>query len=324
MTARIPAEATRVLGEGVFCHLASRAHGRPHLTPVVYVEDGGWLWVTTARTSVKARAWRVDPFVAGLVHGPNASVLFRGRIRTYDALDPTSWPAATVRAPRLLRAAARFSVKNARFFAGYAVDAGRVPLAWTPPGRVFAEIELTAGRVHAPDGATTAAWGEWAGGATYAQRYRALPGRPSLDRRVPAGLRRTLGTERHAALALDGAGLLTVIPVRWRRGAAEGVHEAVTPASLAALTRVEASAPAALVVDRASEWRASAMLGMLAQGTARAFLLASGAEGRSALARRVKRFDLREWEGEPLALFRMRPDRVVWWTGWTTGTVTAG
>jgi hypothetical protein len=66
------------------------------------------------------------------------------------------------------------------------------------------------------------------------------------------------------------------------------------------------------------------MAGMLIQGTSRAFLLPSGAGRRSALARRVERFDLREWEGEQLALFRMWPDRTVWWTGWSSGTVTAG
>jgi hypothetical protein len=324
MTGRIPPEAGRALDAGILCHLAARVEGRPHLTPVVFVSDGGRLWLTTARSSAKARAWRADPVVAGLVRSPDAFVVFRGVVRTYDAFDPMSWPAATVRAPRILRAGARFSMKNARFFAGYAADARRVPLAWTPPGRVFAEVRLTAGRVYAHDGTPGPAWGPWREEEpTYARGYRALPRRRSLDLGVPASIRRALGSEGTAAMALDVSGRLTVIPVRWRRVGAQGVHEAVSTSALAALTGVRVTAPAALAIDRASHWRASAMMGMLLQGSARAFAAETNGGVRSVLERRVRRFDLRDWEGRSIAMFRIRPDRVVWWEGWTSGTVTA-
>ena len=65
MSGRIPASARSVLERGTICHLAARtAHG-PHLTPVVFAYQRGRLWVTTSRNSVKARAWRRDPSVAG-------------------------------------------------------------------------------------------------------------------------------------------------------------------------------------------------------------------------------------------------------------------
>src|SRR4029079_4595970 len=57
VTGGLPAEAEEVLDRGVLCYLAVRPRFGPHLTPVVYVEDGGRLWVTTARSSAKARAW---------------------------------------------------------------------------------------------------------------------------------------------------------------------------------------------------------------------------------------------------------------------------
>src|SRR6266498_3972190 len=89
-------------------------------------------------------------------------VTFRGRVRTYDALDLLSWLSAAVAGPRLVRAATRFSLKNARFFAGYAVNARRVPLAWTPPGRVFVGVEVKAGALLDLVVRTVAAvWGDW-------------------------------------------------------------------------------------------------------------------------------------------------------------------
>ena len=52
----IPVTARRTLEEGVLCYLGVRTPDGPHVTPVVYALDGSRLWVTTARTSVKARA----------------------------------------------------------------------------------------------------------------------------------------------------------------------------------------------------------------------------------------------------------------------------
>jgi hypothetical protein len=324
MTGRLPAEATRTLEEGVLCYLAARVAGRPHCTPLVYVLDGGRLWVTTARSSAKARGWRSDPSVAGMVRGAEDVVAFRGRVRTYDAMDPTSWPAATIRGPRLARAAARYSVKNARFFAGYAVDAHRVPLAWSPPGRVFVEVELTAGRLLRQNGTVGAGWGAWPGGAGYRGGYRALPRRRPLDRRVPAEVRGSLGSEGEGALAVEANGCLTALPARWRRSGGEGAFEAVTPAAFAELTGGSGEDPASLTIDRASAWRASEMRGILVQGTGRAFAPEATVQGRASLRRRLERHDLRRWEGRPVVLVRLRPDRLVWWQGWTSGTVTDG
>src|SRR5207247_6018863 len=103
---------------------------------------GSSLWITTSRSSVKARTWRRNDRVGGLVRDGDRAVSFAGRVVTYDLLEPESWPRSVLHAPGLTRAATAFTTKNARFFAGYAVDAYRVPLAWTPPGRVFAEIGL--------------------------------------------------------------------------------------------------------------------------------------------------------------------------------------
>ena len=317
---RLPAAARSILDRAVLCYVAARTPTGPHLTPVVYVLDGGRLWLTTSRSSAKARAWRRDPAVAGLAGGPDGWVVFRGRVRMYDALDPLSWPAAALGGPRLARAATRFSVKNARFFAGYAVDARRVPFAWTPPGRVFVSVELTAGHV-LDAGAVGAGWGEWKGGATARSRsaFEALPPRQALDLRAPAGIRRALGERGWGALALD-EDPLTVLPVRFRRVAREAAVDLVIPDQVQALATSPARGRATLTLDHASAWRAAAMRGLMLRGAVELFVPSKVRRGRAAVLERLRAVGS-DVEPDHAVLARLEPDRLVWWEGWSTGTV---
>jgi hypothetical protein len=244
-------------------------------------------------------------------------VSFRGGVRTFDAFDPTSWPAAVGAGPRVREAATRFTLNKARFFAGYAVDARKVPLSWTPPGRVFAAITPTAGRVLA--GAEPAGgWGPWpAVGSRSRREFESLPRRRSLDLRVPQAVRRALGVMGTGALALEGDAGLAVLPVVWRRIGTEGAYDAMLPARVLDLANAGPDAPAALAFDEASHWRASAMTGLLLQGRASLYSPDSVSRGRAALLQRLQ-------GDEDLALVRLRPERIVWWQGWSSGSVTAG
>jgi hypothetical protein len=210
-----------------------------------------------------------------------------------------------VAGPRLVRAATRFSLKNARFFAGYAVDAGRVPLAWTPPGRVFVGIEVTAGALLDLVGGTAAVWGEWNSEAEVVEK-RPSPHdklRRPLDLRVPRSVRSIVGNKGDGALALVH-GPTVVVPVRWRRVAGEGMYEATLPQAFLELAgptsrgRPGDTSTAALTVDRLATWRAAEMAGMLLQGEA------AVTSARS-----------------DQTIVRLRPHRVVWWRGWSSGTV---
>jgi hypothetical protein len=328
MTPRLPQSAREVLERGVLCYLAVRSEGLPHLTPVVYALDGGRVWVTSSRGSVKARAWRRDPYVAGLVRARGFAVTFMGQVRTYDALDPLSWPAAAVAGPRLVRAGTRFTLKNARFFAGYAADAARIPLAWTPPGRVFAGIEPAAGVIfEVGSGEAVDSWGDWwtddgaGGGATYRSTFAPLSRKRAIDLRVPRSVRAAVGPRGQGALDLDSRGVRSpgVLPIEWRRLGGEGSYEAALPRNVVELAAGSAHPRAALTIDRASTWRAADMAGMLLQGTADLFALPETIRGRRALVRRLAAL------GHPSShvLVRLRPNRVVWWQGWTSGTVRA-
>jgi pyridoxamine 5'-phosphate oxidase-like protein len=305
-----------VLDGGGFCHVAARTERGPHLTPTVYAFSNGSVWVTTSRASVKARAWRSDPAVAGLVRDGEEAVSFTGRVRRYDLLDADTWSNVVARPSAVALASLRFSRKNARFFAGYAVDARRIPLAWTPPGRVFAEIEiasatLTRGgevveRTPARDGAGS-------GTATRAGYRRAV----AVDAFValPGRIRGGLGEDGEGAMCLDGRPGPAVLPARWR--ADDDALVAIVPTEALALAGTQASCPAALAIDRPSWWRARRMLGCMVQGVAEVFVPSDVRTGRTALAAAIARAG---GDADRMSLVRLRPRRVVWWEGWTSGS----
>jgi hypothetical protein len=312
----VPPAMASVLGRGEFCHLAARTDRGPHLTPMVFVLSDASVWVTTSRGSVKARAWRSDPVIAGLVRDGDAAVSFVGRARPYDVLDPATWVDALGRSTAVAAASVRFSRKNARFFAGYAVDAHRVPLAWTPPARVFVEIQLRWAAL-LRGGAVV----ETAGSCEAAERgpasrttFRPVRAADAL-RALPVNVRRAVGGHGEGTLALDDDGNPTVAPARW--AASDGAILVSTPVDALARVTGGPSLRTALGIDRPSWWRARRMLGCMVQGPADVFVRSEVRSGRRALDEAVL-----QTGGDPRsdALVRLRPGRVVWWEGWTSGS----
>lgn len=315
MNRRLPPDVARILERGSFCHVAAETSRGPHVTPLVFALHGGRLWLTTSRGSVKARAWKADPRVAGLVRAGDLSVSFTGDVRTYDALDPGTWGRSLAGAPTLTGAAARFTRKNARFFAGYAVDAKRVPLAWTPPGRVF--VEIRPDRAAVLDGAGVAeTWGAWERGLDSHPTFRATRAKDDPLAGLPEDVSGSVGRDGAGALAIQGPWGSVVLPVGWVVDAA-GLFGAL-PAAFLELAGAEADARVALTVDHASWWRARNMVGAMAQGAGGFFVLDRlGSGARSAETRVV----LAGVDPEGAALVRIEPRRLVWWRGWSSGTV---
>jgi hypothetical protein len=322
----LPGPAADVLAGGVLCHLAVATSSGPHVTPLVYAVHDSRLWVTTARRSVKARAWRRDPRVSGLVREGSLALSFLGRVAPYDLLDPATWLPSALAAPTLTLAAARFTARNARFFAGYAVDARRVPLAWTPPGRVFAGIDLEAAAVlDTASGQVVHSWG-WPMGVR-----RELPSRSTFPRTasragplaaVPSEVRERVREAGDATVsAMAPGGRPVVLPARW--AADDGLAMAVLPRSFLDLAAPEgATIAAAVTVDRASAWRARAMTGVLLRGEAGVVvprMLRSGIRAAAAwIGRAGAAVDVDE-----AVLLALRPRSAVWWRGWASGTVAA-
>ncbi len=312
---RLPPEVAAVLEEGTLCYASANTPQGPHVTPLVFATSGGRLWLTTARRSVKARAWARDPTVSGLVRAGTRAVVLVGRARTHDLLDPDTWLPSALDAPALSVAALRFARKNARFFAGYAVDARSVPLAWTPPGRVFVGVEPSRAAL-LEDGTVVELWGRWPRGAGSRAAFRA-PGRsPDPLRRIPGDVRRRIGRRGEGALALEGEAGTVVLPVAW----ADDGHAlyAALPEPVLSLAACPGDLRAALVMDRTSWWRARKMVGVMAQGPAGVFVLRRLSSGSRSAATRV---GLAGAEAAEAALLRVAPERLVWWRGWAAGTV---
>ena len=311
----IPDAARNVLEEGTLCYLAAPSASGPHVTPVVFVLDGERLWGTTGRGTTKARRWKSEPVAGGLVRWGRRAVTFRGPVALYDALDPDTWSHSLARAPLVARASARFTLKNARFFAGYARDVGRVPLAWTPPARVIFSIDLDAGAVLEEDGRISERWGRWGRMVRSGETYRKVRG-PFPHDDLPESVCRLLGLSGAGTLALDGPAGPVVLPSGWARDA--GVYHAVLPRSILALASPQAEGRGSLVVDRASSWRAARMRGVLLRGGVQSFVPDRVRTGRQDLRARIA--SAVPPPPDP-AVIRLRAETAVWWEGWASGTV---
>jgi nitroimidazol reductase NimA-like FMN-containing flavoprotein (pyridoxamine 5'-phosphate oxidase superfamily) len=311
----VPEPVRRILEEGVFCYVASLTPIGPHVTPMVFASAAGRVWVTTSRGSVKARAWRRDPRVAGLVRSGDRTAAFTGTVTTYDLLDTDTWGRSLSQGPVLALAGFRFTQKNARFFAGYAVDAHQVPLAWTPPGRVFAEIRLERSAI-VDSGRLTSAWGEWGDTLEGVERFRASNAVAPPLAGLPQRIRDGLGTSGDGALALATEEGPIVLPVRWADDGGQAYAVALSETlALAAPSRAPA---VALEVDLPSSWRAGAMMGAMIRGHGQVAVVAELTSGTGSVTRIAEQAGV---EPSDAVLVGIRPATVVWWHGWTSGTV---
>lgn len=306
-------EAARViLDRGVLCHLGAPSRSGPHLTPVVFAVEGDRVWGTTGRGTTKARRWRRDGRAAGLVRAGDGWVSFRGPVTLYDLLDPSTWADSIRRIREVTAASARFTMKNARFFAGYARDAARVPLAWTPPARVLFSVDLEAGVVAEGD-RVMERWGRWGRRIEGVPAYRAVRD-PAPNGDLPDGVRALLTDHGEGTLAVEGRHGPVVLPARWTRS--EGTFLVLVPRRILALAAAPPRAPAALVVEHASRWRAARMRGLLVRDQAAVFLPDDLTSGRRSLEAAMG------GTGVPdPAVVRLRAGSVVWWEGWASGTV---
>lgn len=316
MSEPVPAPVRALLAQGSFCHVATSTQHGPHVTPMVFAEAGDRMWVTTSRGSVKARAWARDPRVGGLVRSGKRAAIFTGTVATYDLLDPESWGRSFRESPVIALAAARYTKKNARFFAGYAVDANHVPLAWTPPGRVFAELGIERSAM-IEGGRISSAWGEWGDSAGGVERFRVPKSGEGPFDAVDPRIREDLGAAGDGALALATDEGPVVLPATWLVEG-PGIY-ATLPVEILEAAGSGPVVPAALCIDRPSSWRAREMVGAMIRGRGRiaiANALESGVRSAERLARSAGA------DPASAAVIGIDAERLVWWRGWDSGTVT--
>jgi hypothetical protein len=182
---------------------------------------------------------------------------------------------------------------------------------------VFAEIAIERSAI-LERGRPASTGGSWGAEASSASRFRAVrAGAPALGR-LPADVADELGDSGDAALGVSSAAGPIVLPARWLVDGA-GVYAAL-PEETLALAGVGTSAPIALQVDRPSWWRAREMLGVMVRGEGEFAVVRTLSSGRGSASALVAAAGL---EPDEAALVRIRPRRLVWWRGWSSGTVTA-
>ena len=307
----LPPAAEKILDEGTLCYLAAPSAAGPHLTPVVFVADGGRVWGTTGRSTTKAKLWRPEPVAGGLIGHEGSWLSFRGEVTLYDALDPSTWPASFLRGPRVASASVRFTMKNARFFAGYARDATHVPFAWTPPARVVFSVEISSGALIERD-QVAKRWGGWGDAIEGAKSFRrAAPG--LALRAVPKDVRDLVEQSGGSTVAVSSLEGPVVLPATW--SGEDGTVFASLPSELLSLAGPRVAGNATMVVDQASSWRAAKMRGVMLRGPSSAYVYEQLKSGRSELQARVPALD------PGSAVIRIRPRSAVWWSGWASGTV---
>lgn len=232
-------EASDILGRASIGMLALRSGRLPLVNPAVFSFAGGSVWMTTSRYAAKTIIARRDPRAAFLVDGGTRAVLLRGMA---DVLDPFNIPSqvrAFFEGPGYALGMAAYALRNAPFFAGYALDLARLPREWMPYNRVVLRLRLTD-----------------------ADLVEGAPFPPAQAARVPAVpaevSRRLAGVSRGYACWIEG-GLPVLRPAFWE---ADRGQVSVAPTS----GRPRSGSPGALVVESHHRFRPSLMVGACVRG----------------------------------------------------------
>lgn len=237
---KLTKEAGAILGQTSIGMLALRSGRLPLVNPAVFSYAGGSLWMTTSRYAAKTVMARRDPRAAFLVDGGTDAVLLRGALEIFDPLSVSNQVRAVLEGPSFFLGMAGYALRNAPFFAGYALDLTRLPREWMPYNRVILRLKLSDA--------------ELVQGAPFPDAQAARV--PSVPAEVS---RRLAGVSRGYACWIEG-GMPTIRPAFWEAAQRE--------VSIAPTTgRPRSGAPGALVVESHHRFRPSLMVGACVRGT---------------------------------------------------------
>lgn len=279
---KLTRQASDILGRASIGMLALRAGRTPLVNPAVYSSAAGAIWMTTSRYAAKTVIARRDPRAAFLVDGGSQAVLLRGALEVFDPLSLSSDLRAVLDGPGYFLGMAGYALRNAPFFAGYALDLMRLPREWMPYNRVVLRLKLSDADI--VEGAPFP--------SAQAARVPAVPAEVS---------RRLAGVSRGYACWIEG-GMPVIRPAFWEvdRG-----RVGVAPTS----GRPRAGTAGALVVESHHRFRPSQMVGACVRGT-----FAPSADG-DAIA---ERYGIEVSEVPPV--IELKTERVTSWRGFAITT----
>ena len=277
---KLTREAGSILGQASIGMLALRSGRLPLVNPAVFSYSSGSVWMTTSRYAAKTLIARRDPRAAFLVDGGAKAVLLRGVAEVLDPLDVPGQLRTFFEGPGYALGMAEYALRNASFFAGYALDLTRLPREWMPYNRVVLRLKLSDADI--VEGAPFP--------AAQAARVPAVPAEVS---------RRLAGVSRGYACWFEG-GLPVLRPAFWD---VERGQVSVAPTS----GRPRASSAGALVVESHHRFRPSMMVGACVRGT---FTPSTDGDGSDGIA---ERYAIDPSEVPPV--IDLRVERVTSWRG---------
>ena len=237
---KLTREAGAILGRTSIGMLALRSGRLPLVNPAVFSFAGGSLWMTTSRFAAKTVIARRDPRAAFLVDGGVEAVLLRGALEIFDPMSLSDDVRAVLEGPSYFFGMAGYALRNAPFFAGYALDLARLPREWMPYNRVVLRLRLSDADL--VEGAPFP--------AAQAARVPSVPAEVS---------RRLAGVARGYACWMEG-GMPVLRPAFWE---VDHGNVLVAPTS----GRPRSGAAGALVVESHHRFRPSLMVGACVRGT---------------------------------------------------------
>jgi nitroimidazol reductase NimA-like FMN-containing flavoprotein (pyridoxamine 5'-phosphate oxidase superfamily) len=236
-----PLDAVRsALAEGRQAYIAFENNGGPHVSPTLYSWSDDRLWFAAAPSTMKARVLQRDRKAAVVVPLSGRDVVLSGALEAFDARRPLDLASRVTRVPNALRAAARFTIRNAHDLVGFAGDAvsGKIG-ARIPPPRVF--FALTPDRIALVQNDRVA--GAWGWNVDALERHTTVP---------PGG--------EPAVAAFCGP---VAVSCRWY----EDEQRLFVSPELLGLSGIGQRIPVAVVVDRYNAPGPAAKRGTLRRGT---------------------------------------------------------
>ena len=279
---KLTREASAILGRTSIGMLALRPGRLPLVNPAVFSFARGSLWMTTSRYAAKTIVAKKDPRAAFLVDGGARAVLLRGALEVFDPFDLSNDVRAVLDGPSYFLGLAGYALRNAPFFAGYALDLARLPREWMPYNRVVLRLRISDADI-----------------------VEGAPFPPAQAARVPSVpaevSKRLAGVSRGYACWIEG-GMPVIRPAFWE---VERGRVTVAPTS----GRPRSGSAGALVVESHHRFRPSQMVGACVRGTFEA-----STDGEDVAERYGISVD------EVPAVIDLKPERVTSWRGFNITT----
>lgn len=254
-------EARRLLKQGELLHVALETRTGPHVTPELFVWNGGRLWFATARRTLKARLLDPGEQVGALIALGSHRLVISGEARPLDPLSPQSMLSSKPETLLAPVAAGAFVLRNAPHLVGFLAE-GLHALPHSPATlRMLVAIRPVAVALLDRDEVIDSA------GAWHPQELPARQARRSAKvtaGSVPADVADVVEEPTDAVAALTTPYGPAAVPVRWNPVSGT----ASVPAQLLSLVGVESGTEASIEIDRMEGYLMSGKRGVLLRGDA--------------------------------------------------------